>query len=267
MTDGVPDHLRADAALAVDLVREAGRLAAELREEGLRVEHKSSRSDLVTAADRAAERLIADHLEMQRPDDGLLGEEGAARTGRSGRTWIIDPVDGTWNFVHGLPWWCSAVALVEGDLAAGEYDVLLGAIHDPTTGRIHLGGPALPSTTDGTPLAPIEDRPLARCGVATYLHPPFHDDGPVATAFHRAVRGAETLRMLGSGTLDHVAVAEGRMGVYVQHSAPVWDRLPGAALVRGAGGAARIVSAAGVEWSVAGSPTAVDEVCAALQSE
>lgn len=261
-----PGSLDADAALAADLVREAGNLAAELREEGLRVEHKTSRSDVVTAADRAAERLIADHLAVRRPDDGLLGEEGASRASRNGRTWVIDPVDGTWNFVHGLPWWCSAVALVEGEVAAGEYDVLLGAIHDPGSGALHIGGPGLPSTSEGAPLPPIEDRPLAQCAVATYLHPPFHD-GPVAAAFRRAVRGAETLRMLGSGTLDQVAVGQGRMGVYVQHSVPAWDWLPGAAYVLGAGGAARQVHAAGVEWSVSGAPTAVAEVCAALQSE
>lgn len=257
-------RLLEDAALAADLVREAGQLAAELRAEGLRPEHKTSPSDLVTVADRAAERLIADHLAALRPDDGLLGEEGASRPSRSGRTWVVDPVDGTWNFVQGLPWWCSAVALVEGDLTTGQYDVLLGAVHHPEAGLLHVGGPDLSPTRNGVPLAPLADRPLAASCVATYLHPPFHD-GPVGEAFTRVVSRAETLRMLGSGTLDHVAVAEGRMGVLVQHSVPAWDWLPGSAIVRGVGGSARRVSAAGVEWSVAGAPTAVADVCAALQ--
>ena len=121
--------LVADAALAADLVREAGQLAAEMRGDGLRTEHKSSLTDVVTAADRAAERLITDHLAAFRPADGVLGEEGASKDGTSGRTWVIDPVDGTYNFVSGLDWWCSAIALTDGDC------LVLGAVHHPATGR------------------------------------------------------------------------------------------------------------------------------------
>jgi myo-inositol-1(or 4)-monophosphatase len=79
------------------------------------------------------------------------------------------------------------------------------------------------------------------------------------------VRGAATLRMLGSGSLDLAAVAQGQLGVFVQHSVAPWDWFPSSALVQGAGGAARRTTAAGVEWSVAGAPTAVAEVCAALE--
>ncbi|MGN6252467.1 MAG: inositol monophosphatase family protein [Marmoricola sp.] len=252
-----------DAALATDLVREAGALAAELRADGLRTEQKTSPSDVVTAADRAAERLIADQLAAMRPDDGLLGEEGSARPSVSGRTWVIDPVDGTYNFVRGLPWWCSAVALVAGD-PDGEHELLLGAVHQPETGVLHVGGPDLPPTRDGELLARPGDRPLARSCLATYLHPPFHA-APAGRAFVALVERAETLRMLGSGTADLLAVAEGRMDVFVQHSVPAWDWLPGAAIVRGVGGSARQVLGAGVVWSVAGAPTAVEEACAVLQ--
>jgi len=253
-----------DAALAVDLVREAGALAVELRADGLRTEQKTSASDVVTVADRAAERLIGDHLAVLRPGDGLLGEEGAARPASSGRTWVIDPVDGTYNFVRGLPWWCSAVALVEGDLAAGRYDVLLGAVHQPEAGLLYVGGPDLPPTCNGEELDAIVDRPLAESCVSTYLHPPFLG-GEVGETFAGVVRRAETLRMLGSGTLDHLAVAQGRMDVFFQHSVAAWDWLPGSAIVRGVGGSAHQVEAGGVVWSVAGAPTAVAEICAALQ--
>jgi fructose-1,6-bisphosphatase/inositol monophosphatase family enzyme len=70
--------------------------------------------------------------------------------------------------------------------------------------------------------------------------------------------------MLGSGTMDAMAIAAGQLGVSFQHSVPDWDRLPGAAVIRGAGGVARQVEAAGVTWSVAGARTAVDDVCDAL---
>ena len=251
------NHVLGDAALAADLVREAGQLALELRSSGLRVDTKTSVSDVVTAADHAAERLVVDHLTTWRPDDGLLGEEGSQRPSASGRTWVIDPVDGTYNFVAGLSWWCSAVALLDGD------DVVLGAIYHPHDDVLYVGGPGLPSTRNGEPIGPVVDRPLATSCVSTYLHPPFYD-GEIGEAFTRAVTGAATLRMLGSGSMDQTAIAQSQMGVLFQHSVAPWDWYPGSAIVRGAGGAARRTTAAGVEWSVSGAPTAVDEVCAAL---
>lgn len=250
------DH---DAELAAALVRQAGDLAHRMRAEGVDTEHKTSVSDVVTAADRAAEELVVAHLAEQRPDDGVLGEEGAARESRTGRRWVIDPVDGTYNFVAGLDWWCSAVALCDGD------ELLLGAVHHPASGTTYVGGPGVPPTANGVPMAPLTDRPLATSCLTTYLHPPFFG-GPVGDAFGRMANGAATVRMLGSGTMDAMAVARGQLHVLCQHSVPPWDELPGAAIIRGVGGSTRRVRAAGVEWYVAGAPTAVDEVCAALVS-
>ncbi|WP_104106619.1 inositol monophosphatase [Nocardioides sp. 616] len=249
-----------DAALASDLVREAGALALGMRVAGLSVERKTSVSDVVTAADRAAERLVLERLRAERPDDSIVGEEGAAHTGSSGRTWVIDPVDGTYNFHRGLEWWCSALALSDGD------ELVLGAVHHPHEDATYVGGPGLGSTRNGVALAPLVDVPLARACVTTYLHPPFYG-GPVGEAFGRAVRGAATLRMMGSGSMDAMALAQGRVDVLVQHSVPVWDELPGAAVIRGVGGTTSRVSAGGVEWYVAGAPTAVAEVCQALTGQ
>jgi fructose-1,6-bisphosphatase/inositol monophosphatase family enzyme len=249
--------LAEDAALAADLVREAGQLARELRESGLRVDTKTSVSDVVTAADHAAERLVVDHLGAWRPEDGVIGEEGNERPSTSGRTWVIDPVDGTYNFVRGLAWWCSAVALVE------DGDVRLGAIYHPHEDVLYVGGPGLPTTRNGVPVEPLPDVALAETCVSTYLHPPFFD-GEVGALFTRVVEGAATLRMLGSGSLDLCAVAQGRLGVFVQHTVADWDWWPGSAIVRGCGGVVRRVPAAGVTWSVAGAPTAVAEVAASL---
>jgi myo-inositol-1(or 4)-monophosphatase len=246
-----------DAALAARLVREAGTLAQRMRAEGVTTELKTSISDVVTAADRDAERLVVDTLAAARPADGVVGEEGAARAGTSGRTWVIDPVDGTYNFVAGLDWWCSALALTDGE------DLLLGAVHHPASGRTFVGGPGLPSVVDGVPLAPIADRTLAESCLVTYLHPPFVDS-EVGAAFGRFARRAATMRMLGSGTMDAMAVAEGRLHVLCQQSVPPWDELPGAAIIRGAGGVTRRVEAAGVPWYVAGAATAVEDVARAL---
>ena len=247
----------ADAALAAELVRDAAALAARIREDGLDVERKTSGSDVVTQADTAAERLIVERLGTERPDDAIVGEEGTSRPGTSGRTWVIDPVDGTYNFTRGSDWWCSALALRD------EEDVLLGAVHHAAQQRTWVGGPDLPSTCDGVRLAPLpETAPEARCAV-TYLHPPFYAT-EVGQAFARAVRQVGTLRMLGSGTMDCMAIAGGQWDVLLQHSVADWDRLPGAAIVRGAGGDSVVVRAAGVDWTITGAPGAVADVRAAL---
>lgn len=248
-----------DADLARSLVQEAGALARRMRTEGLEAHSKTHVSDIVTAADRAAEELIVQRLSQERPDDAVVGEEGTDRAGSSGRTWVIDPVDGTYNFHRGLGWWCSALALTDGP------DLVLGAVHHPADEVTFVGGPDLPSTRNGVPLPPLEDVRLAEACAATYLHPDFYD-GEVGIAFARAVAGVATLRMLGSGTMDAMAIAQGQFDVLFQHSVPDWDRLPGAALILGAGGLSRSVEAAGVTWHVAGAPTAVAEVCTALAS-
>jgi len=249
----------ADAHLAAVLVREAGRLAQRMRRDGLSAQQKTSISDVVTAADHAAEALVVERLAAARPDDGVLGEEGAARDGSSDRTWVIDPVDGTYNFVQGLTWWCSAVALeVDGT-------AVLGAVHHPHDDATYVGGVGVAPTRDGVPLARLVDRPLAESCLTTYLHPPWIGTDVMAT-WSRVAGSAATLRMLGSGTLDAMAVAQGQVHLTCQHSVPAWDWMPGAAIITALGGAVRHLEAGGVEWYVAGVPTAVAEACAALSS-
>lgn len=252
--------LDSEVAVAGRLVRAAGELAASMLADGLRASTKTSISDVVTAADHAAEALIVEGLATAFPSDAVIGEEGTDREGTSGRTWVIDPVDGTWNFVNGLTWWCSALALRD------EADVLLGAVFHPHDDALFLGGPSLPSTRNGVALPRVVDRPLRESCVTTYLHPPFFSD-PVGEAFTRAIASAATMRMLGSGTMDHMAIAQGQMHVLFQHSVPEWDWLPGSAILRGLGGSARRTTAAGVVWSVAGAPSAVDEICASLEAQ
>ncbi|WP_222123724.1 inositol monophosphatase family protein [Agrococcus jejuensis] len=247
-----------DASLAVRLVTDAGALAARMRAEGLETEFKTSISDVVTAADRAAEELVGAALAAERPDDGVLGEEGAAAEGTTGRRWVIDPVDGTYNFLSGLAYWCSALALDDAD------GVVVGAVHQPVTGETWVGGRDLPTTLDGTPVAPLVDRPLAEVSLATYVHPTTLDDPDVAEPWHAIVAGAATLRVLGSGSCDLAGVAGGRVGVWAQHSTAEWDWLPGKALVDAAGGRTEVVEHRGHRWHVAGNRQAVGELLALL---
>lgn len=249
-----------DAELAVQLVRSAGALAARMRAEGLSTDFKTSISDVVTAADRAAEELVMTALRAARPDDGILGEEGAAHDGTSGRTWVIDPVDGTYNFVSGLAYWCSALALRDDD------GVVLGAVHQPVGGETWVGGPGLPTTLDDVPVERLVDRPLAECSLATYVHPSTLCDPDVLEPWLSLVGSVATPRVLGSGSMDLSSVASGRIGVWAQHSTPAWDWLPGQALVEGAGGRTAVVEHRGHRWHLAGNAQALDELVGRLTS-
>lgn len=256
-----PDDLR----FASEVVRAAGTLARAMRGDvpgaGIEADSKANVADLVTAADHAAERLVAERLAAARPDDGVLGEEGVSRAGASGRRWLIDPVDGTWNFVTGLDHWCSALALEHEDTDAA----LLGAIHHPARDRVWLGGPDLGTRCDDVDLPMLPDAPLAEVGVATYLHPTFFGVAAVAAPWARTVARAAAVRMLGSSSMDLVSVAAGGIGCWFQHSVQPWDWRPGEALVLGVGGATEKLQVDGYEWCVAGRPTAVREVVASLR--
>lgn len=246
-----PD-LTADLELAAQLVTEAGKLALTMRQGVLIVDQKTSISDVVSDADKAAEAMIAERLADLRPDDGLIGEEGAARDGR--RKWIIDPVDGTYNFVSGLPEWCAALALVDGD------ELLLGAVYQATTDELWLGGPSIPTTLNGRPVAPLVDATLAEISLSTYLHPARLSRPELIEPLLRTISGSASLRMLGSGSVELAAVAGGRLGVWVHADTLSWDWYPGAALVQGAGGVTDVFVHEGVRWHLAGPGTAVGEV-------
>ncbi|EFV90176.1 MAG: inositol monophosphatase [Dietzia sp.] len=248
-----------DVDLAARLVVDAGTLARRLREDGLDVRRKTSVSDVVTEADDAAERHITTLLATHRPDDGVLGEEGTLVAGGHDRRWVVDPVDGTYNFVSGSDYWCSAVAL------SGPDDYLLGAVHRPATGETFVGGSETPTRRNGVPVTPLSPGDLAAGSLATYLHPPFLTDPDLAEPFHRVSRGAATIRMLGSGSVDLASVACGIHAVWCQHSCPEWDWLPGRALVEGAGGVCATVEVNGYDWFVAGRPGAVDQAVALLR--
>ncbi len=245
-----------DAELAASLVRDAGLLAARMLADGLWTEHKTSVSDVVSAADHAAETLIVHRLRAERPDDAIVGEEGTSDPG-GGRTWFVDPVDGTYNFLSGLPVWCAAVAL-DGP------DGSLGAVYQPTAEELWLGGSDLATTCNGEALPRLVDRQLADVSIATYLHPSTLPDDALREPLLRAVQGAATLRMLGSGSVELAAVAAGRLGASLQSDSLPWDWLPGAALVRGAGGVIEIVETCGHRWHVAGNQLTVEQIVALL---
>lgn len=251
-----------DLALAAELVTDAGRLALRMLREGLDTHHKSSVSDVVSAADHAAEELVVTRLRAARPEDGLIGEEGANHPAANGRTWYIDPVDGTYNFLSGLPYWCSALALASAD--AGR--PLLGAVYHPVADELWLGGVDEPTSCNGRPVPRLVDTPLSRLSVGSYLHPTTLPDDGAREPLLAVLRGAATVRMLGSGSVELAAVAGGRLGIWAQLDTLDWDWLPGAALVNAAGGVTEVLRHRGHRWHLAGNRQAVAEARALLLS-
>ncbi|WP_328842308.1 inositol monophosphatase family protein [Nakamurella leprariae] len=267
--DHLTDQLDRDARLAAELVRDAGQLALRMMAAGLTVSTKTDVSDLVSDADKAAEAMVVERLGAERPADGIIGEEGAAAPGE--RTWVIDPVDGTYNFVSGLPAWCSALALTGTSGRPADVDpatadrmmdeaLLLGAVYQATTDELWLGGPERGTTCNGLPVAPIPDAPLEALSVVTWLHPGRLSDATLREPILGAVAGAASLRVLGSGSVELAGVAAGRLGVWLHADTLIWDWLPGAALVRGAGGVTDVVEHLGHRFFIAGPPTAVAQV-------
>lgn len=247
-----------DASLAAELVREAGHLASQMLSDGLETHYKTSVSDVVSAADHAAEELVVTRLAEHRPDDGLVGEEGARSPGE--RTWYIDPVDGTYNFLSGIPYWCSAVGLVDGD------GPLVGAVYYPALDELWVGGRDVPTTLNGTPVATLTDQALSEVSVATYFHPRHMGDRERLASWQSATAAAATVRMLGSASIDLAGVASGRLGVFLQANLHPWDWYPGAALVIGAGGVANELQVGQNLWQVAGNRESVADTEAALST-
>jgi fructose-1,6-bisphosphatase/inositol monophosphatase family enzyme len=244
-----------DLALAAALVREAGQLAARMRRAGYSVERKTSISDIVTSADHAAEELISSRLREERQDDGLVGEEGAAHPSEhGGRVWHIDPIDGTYNYASGIPIWCAALALVDDD------GPVLGAVYHPDSDELWLGGRDHPTTFNGEPVQSITDRPLAAVSLASYLHPATLPQDDIRVPMLRALGPAATVRTIGSGSVELGWIAGGRLGGFLQYDTLSWDWLPGAALVRAAGGVAEVLPAHGHDWYLAGSRRTVDDL-------
>lgn len=273
-----------DAELAAALVRNAGGLALDMRERGRQALRdtaaaKTGVADVVTAADFAAEKYIFEQLRRCRPEDSIVGEEGAGYGGTSGRTWVIDPVDGTYNFFSGSSYWCSALALCEADAPqdaddAGansggsltDAEVLVGAIYQPQEDKLWLGGTLQAATLNGRAISVDSRQSVALLSAGTYIHPSWLAEPRAAVPWQRAAVLPATLRMLGSGSCDLGRVAQGELGLWFQHSCPAWDWLPGKGIVRAAGGDTCVVQVNGLDWFVAGPRGAVEEIRAALES-
>ena len=221
-----------DLALAEEAARTAGEvLLSYFRGPLEEVESKSTATDLVTEADRDAERLIVELLQVERPDDGLLGEEGSERPGASGRRWVVDPLDGTVNFFYGHPQWCVSVGLEDSE------GVLVGVVLDPVRGeafRATRGGGAF---VGATPIRMREEVGLEQAMIATGFAYSAELRAQQAELLRRALPRVRDIRRGGAAALDLAWLAAGRFDGYYERGLNPWDWAAGSLLVREAGGA------------------------------
>src|SRR3954471_138168 len=225
----MPYELADDLALAEEAVRAAAGAASAERGAG-EVAYKASPGDPVVSAARAAERAIVGLLRSRRPDDGLLGEEGADVPGPPG-AWGLDGLAGTANFVLGMPHWCSAVALEDGDGPA------VAAIYDPLRDELFSAARGAGTRRNGAELRIARsDRSLDTAVVATFFRRDIYERSGVPQGLDRAARACASLRLMGSGGIELGWVAAGRVDGWMQPQPQPWDWLPGALAVGGGGG-------------------------------
>jgi myo-inositol-1(or 4)-monophosphatase len=212
------------------------------------IESKSTPTDLVSEADRLAERVIREGLAELRPQDGFLGEEsGAGEDGSSGLRWVVDPLDGTVNFLFGIPQWCVSIAVQD------ERGSLAGAIYDPIRGDLYSalrGGAATVELS--TESSPVHGGPVARARETRTLSASRCTDLSTAMlatgfAYDARVRAAQAqvlarvvprvrdIRRLGSAALDLAWTAAGRYDAYFERTVNPWDIAVGTLLCEAAG--------------------------------
>lgn len=226
-------HDAGDAALldiAREVALEAAGLVRDRRAGAVTVaETKSSPVDVVTEADRAAEALIRRRLAVLRPDDGFLGEESGAGASTSGVTWVVDPIDGTVNFLYDLPQYAVSVAAErDGAVVAG---VVVNVASAEVFAAVRGGG----ATLDGRPLRVGDGAGLEQTLVATGFNYDAEVRGRQADAVARLLRTVRDVRRLGSAALDLCAVAAGRVDAYVEEGLHPWDMAAGGLVATEAG--------------------------------
>ena len=258
MTTPTATGRAAELSFATALAARAGEVLVERIEKLERIDYKSAK-DVVTEADYLSEALITGAIRSAYPTDGIIAEEsgehadgeGSAPTAGVGRTWVIDPLDGTINYANGIPFFCVAIALVE------EGRSVVGVIHDPMRGETFAASGDGPATLDGHAISISAKDRLSDFVVSMAL------SGPTLFARARSVRKAiRVSRSMGSAALALAYVANGRFDAFVQQGGlSTWDVAAAGLIAERAG--ATVTNLAGGPWfDVAGTPRSIGVLAA-----
>ena len=203
------------------------------------VSTKSTPTDVVTASDTALEALVRERLAQLRPGDAVVGEEGGGTPSRDTVTWVVDPIDGTTNFLYGLPWYCVSLAATRDGVS------LAGAVAEPVSGRLWSAARGAGATCDGRPLRCSAETDLALTLVGTgYAYLPQRRVRQAAFLGGLLPR-VRDLRRSGSSALDVCAVAAGWLDAYLEHGPNWWDWAAAALIAEEAGAVVRVPARAG----------------------
>ena len=219
MSPSIGSQLR---LIAESLAREAGDMALSGRKSGpLTATTKSSPIDMVTKFDKASETLITEGLAKVRPDDSIIGEEGAAKQGASRITWHIDPIDGTTNFYFDLPMWAVSIGAVD------EHGPLAGAVYVPALGEMFSGARTEGATLNGMPISVRDNNDIADALVCTGYSYLISEREVHAKRVADIVMKVRDIRRLGAAAVDLCFVACGRLDAYFEEHLNSWDLIAG----------------------------------------
>ena len=217
--------------VAIDAARAAGHLLQSELQGSRHIAYKGSPTNLVTEMDARAEELIVARLLSAFPEDGILAEERGARCGRSGRRWIIDPLDGTTNYAHGLPIFGVSIGL------EADRQVQVGVVFDPNRDELFVAERGRGATVNGQPLAvsptAMLDESLLATGFPYNVRETADNNLGEYAAFTVRTRG---VRRMGSAVLYLAWLAAGRLDGYWELRLGPWDAAAGSLLVEEAGG-------------------------------
>lgn len=229
-------------ALAESIAREAGGVLRRKFAQTRTIEFKGSRTDLVTDADRASEEVILARLRREVPGHAVLAEESGA-VGQGDHLWLVDPLDGTVNYAHGVPHFCVSIA-VEGPTADGARGLLASAIYDPIRDELFSAARGEGTTLDGRAVRCSSVAGLGHALLCTGF--PYdleaHPEAPLGL-FLRLVKQSQGMRRMGSAALDLAYVSAGRFDAFFEFGLKPWDTAAGALLVMEAGGHMRSIDA------------------------
>lgn len=222
--------------LATSIAQQAGALALRRRSEGVTVAaSKSSMEDVVTLADRETEDLIRSLLAEARPDDGILGEERDSVAGTSGLTWVVDPIDGTVNYLYGIRQYSVSIAVVEGEPEPTTWSALAGVIFNPAMEELFAATADGGATLNAGALQVAPQVELSQALIGTGFGYRAERRVEQAKVLVGLVARIRDIRRQGSAALDLCDVAAGRLNGYFERGLNPWDHAAGALIAEEAG--------------------------------
>jgi myo-inositol-1(or 4)-monophosphatase len=222
---------RAILELAIDSARRAGALLLDRFHEPARgVATKSTPTDLVSDADRDAEKVLVECVNEARPGDGIVGEESSARPSSTGITWVLDPLDGTVNFLFGIPVWCVSVAVVD------DGGAIAGVVFDAARDEIFTAGRGDGTRRNGSVVHASRKEDLSTALVGTGFAYAPEARRVQAALLPSLLPVVRDIRRAGSAALDLAWVACGRLDGFYESAMQRWDTAAGTLLVQEAGG-------------------------------